>query len=138
MTGNDRVAYPAHREADVALRDGSTVHVRPIRPTDERLLKEESNLVVQTQLVETAKQHRDFRLAELLGGEKVAEGLTSQIAKAEDDRNAAQAEVDRLRRDVSNAMHHLQELAAKNKELARQLAGREVESKAETAAAGRD
>ena len=31
--------YPAHREADVVLRDGSTIHVRPIRPDDrERLL----------------------------------------------------------------------------------------------------
>ncbi|MGE3268951.1 MAG: GNAT family N-acetyltransferase [Chloroflexota bacterium] len=29
------VTYPTHREADVALRDGSTVHVRPIRPEDE-------------------------------------------------------------------------------------------------------
>src|SRR4051812_31714278 len=27
--------YPAHREADVVLRDGSTVHVRPIKPSDE-------------------------------------------------------------------------------------------------------
>jgi acetyl coenzyme A synthetase (ADP forming)-like protein len=26
--------YPAHREADVALRDGSTVHVRPVRASD--------------------------------------------------------------------------------------------------------
>jgi acetyl coenzyme A synthetase (ADP forming)-like protein len=33
------VSYPIHREADIALRDGSTVHVRPIRPDDElRLL----------------------------------------------------------------------------------------------------
>ncbi|HEX3213386.1 MAG TPA: hypothetical protein VH016_12525, partial [Actinomycetota bacterium] len=35
--------YPAHREADVALRDGSTVHVRPVRRSDapavEQLLK---------------------------------------------------------------------------------------------------
>ena len=31
--------YPAHREADVALRDGSTLHVRPVRADDrERLL----------------------------------------------------------------------------------------------------
>ena len=28
------VPYPAHREADVALRDGSTVRVRPVRPDD--------------------------------------------------------------------------------------------------------
>ncbi len=26
--------YPRHREADVVLRDGSTVHVRPVRPQD--------------------------------------------------------------------------------------------------------
>jgi len=28
-------AYPAHREADVALRDGSTIHIRPVRADDE-------------------------------------------------------------------------------------------------------
>jgi acetyl coenzyme A synthetase (ADP forming)-like protein len=27
--------YPAHREADVILRDGRTVHIRPVRPDDE-------------------------------------------------------------------------------------------------------
>ena len=36
-------AYPGHREADVVLRDGSTVHVRPARSSDapavEELLK---------------------------------------------------------------------------------------------------
>ena len=35
--------YPGHREADVVLRDGSTVHVRPARladaPAVEELLK---------------------------------------------------------------------------------------------------
>ena len=30
--------YPAHREADVALRDGSTLHVRPLRPEDRHAL----------------------------------------------------------------------------------------------------
>ena len=30
--------YPSHREADVALRDGSTVHVRPVRGDDEKQL----------------------------------------------------------------------------------------------------
>ncbi len=33
------VAYPAHRAADVVLRDGSTLHVRPVRPDDERGLR---------------------------------------------------------------------------------------------------
>lgn len=32
------VTYPGHREADIALRDGLTVHVRPIRPEDEQRL----------------------------------------------------------------------------------------------------
>jgi acetyl coenzyme A synthetase (ADP forming)-like protein len=32
------ITYPAHREADIALRDGSTVHVRPIRSDDEQRL----------------------------------------------------------------------------------------------------
>lgn len=26
--------YPAHYESDVVLRDGSTIHLRPIRPDD--------------------------------------------------------------------------------------------------------
>jgi acetyl coenzyme A synthetase (ADP forming)-like protein len=32
--------YPAHLEAEVVLRDGSTVHVRPVRPEDEGALLE--------------------------------------------------------------------------------------------------
>ncbi len=40
--GADPVAmampYPAHREADVVLRDGSTIHVRPVRASDEAKL----------------------------------------------------------------------------------------------------
>jgi acetate---CoA ligase (ADP-forming) len=34
------IAYPSHREADVVLRDGSTVGLRPVRPTDEGALLE--------------------------------------------------------------------------------------------------
>ncbi len=32
--------YPAHREADVIVRDGSVVHIRPVRATDEPALLE--------------------------------------------------------------------------------------------------
>ncbi len=32
--------YPAEREADVVLRDGSTVHVRPVRESDEAAVRE--------------------------------------------------------------------------------------------------
>src|SRR5271154_6957168 len=32
------IEYPAHREADVVLRDGSTIHVRPVRSGDEPAL----------------------------------------------------------------------------------------------------
>ena len=37
-TDAQRRIYPASREADVVLRDGSTVHLRPIRPDDEERL----------------------------------------------------------------------------------------------------
>ena len=30
--------YPAHREADVALRDGSTIHIRPVTAEDEQAM----------------------------------------------------------------------------------------------------
>lgn len=46
------VTYPTHREADVALRDGSTVHVRPIRPDDEgRLLTLLSSLSIDARVL---------------------------------------------------------------------------------------
>ncbi len=34
-TAEGNAQYPAHREADVLLRDGSTIHVRPVRAEDE-------------------------------------------------------------------------------------------------------
>ena len=33
------VAYPAEWEADVVLADGGTIHLRPIRPDDDELLR---------------------------------------------------------------------------------------------------
>src|ERR671928_1931450 len=33
-------SYPEHLEADVVLRDGSTVHVRPVRPDDRDALRD--------------------------------------------------------------------------------------------------
>ena len=33
-------SYPAHWEADVVLRDGSTMHIRPVRPEDADALQE--------------------------------------------------------------------------------------------------
>jgi RimJ/RimL family protein N-acetyltransferase len=35
-----RRPYPSHLESDVVLRDGSTVHVRPVRPEDEGAILE--------------------------------------------------------------------------------------------------
>ncbi|MFV0252197.1 MAG: GNAT family N-acetyltransferase [Beutenbergiaceae bacterium] len=39
MTSDDQAGYPAHWEADVVLRDGSTMHIRPIRPDDANALQ---------------------------------------------------------------------------------------------------
>jgi len=34
LTSNDPENYPHHRAVDVALRDGATIHIRPVRPDD--------------------------------------------------------------------------------------------------------
>jgi acetyl coenzyme A synthetase (ADP forming)-like protein len=34
-----RAAYPGDREAEIALRDGSTVHVRPVRTSDKQAIR---------------------------------------------------------------------------------------------------
>ena len=54
----DAPAYPAHREADVVLRDGATVHIRPVRPTDESSL-----LVFYRALSEGSRSLRFFTRA---------------------------------------------------------------------------
>ncbi|HYZ81807.1 MAG TPA: hypothetical protein VE571_11080, partial [Solirubrobacteraceae bacterium] len=38
MSRSTHLAYPAEREADVVLRDGSTVRVRPVRATDREAM----------------------------------------------------------------------------------------------------
>ncbi len=35
----DEAAYPTRWEADVALSDGGTVHIRPVRPSDAALVE---------------------------------------------------------------------------------------------------
>ena len=39
MTDTD-ATYPVHRETDVVLRDGSTVHIRPARAEDQEPLED--------------------------------------------------------------------------------------------------
>jgi GNAT superfamily N-acetyltransferase len=39
MTEYSAAAYPADREAEIALRDGSTVHVRPVRAEDKAAIR---------------------------------------------------------------------------------------------------
>jgi acetate---CoA ligase (ADP-forming) len=40
MSSHSAGAYPSDREADVTLRDGSTVHARPVRPDDKVVIRE--------------------------------------------------------------------------------------------------
>jgi acetyl coenzyme A synthetase (ADP forming)-like protein len=39
MSPSSPTAYPRDREAEIALRDGSTVHVRPVRPEDRAAIR---------------------------------------------------------------------------------------------------
>lgn len=54
----DTPVYPAHREADVVLRDGATVHVRPVRPQDEPAL-----LIFYRAMSEASRAFRFFTRA---------------------------------------------------------------------------
>lgn len=105
---------------------------------DERLLKEKSNLLTQSQLVDTSKQHRDFRMAELLGAPNQSPGLVANIEKAEAARDEAISIVDELRRAISAAVARLNELAAGNRELIEKLTTTLKSLPNETADARRD
>jgi acetyl coenzyme A synthetase (ADP forming)-like protein len=39
-SADERDRYPTHREVDVALRDGATVHIRPARPDDRERVED--------------------------------------------------------------------------------------------------
>jgi acetyl coenzyme A synthetase (ADP forming)-like protein len=39
MSSSGSAAYPREAEAEIALRDGSTVHVRPVKPDDEAAIR---------------------------------------------------------------------------------------------------
>jgi hypothetical protein len=53
--------YPAHREADVALPDGSTVHIRPVRPGDrDAVLAFLQGLSDESRLVDPLHRHSNM------------------------------------------------------------------------------
>ena len=89
--------------------------------SDELLAKQHTNLETQDQLVEAAKEQREDRIGELLGGRKADsadEGLVARITKADEQRNESLAEVDRLRRSVREAKLNMERLLRENSQLA--------------------
>jgi hypothetical protein len=94
---------------------------------DELLVKQQSNLDTQSKLVDDAKFQRDGRIAELLGagaGNPALRGLVTEIAEADDLRNASLFEVDHLRREISTSEQHIASLMRHNTELANTLQSR--------------
>ncbi len=64
--GDGQAAYPAHLATDVVLRDGSTLHVRPIRLDDEpRLLAFLSSLSEQSRVFRFFSPASDTVLAQM-------------------------------------------------------------------------
>lgn len=92
---------------------------------DELLAQKERNVSLQDQLIATAQRDLIFRTEELIGGgEQPGEaGLLSAIEAEERERNAALAEVDRLRRELNTAVARRKSLIQQNLKLANQLPG---------------
>ena len=62
----EHAAYPAQRATDVVLRDGSTVHIRPVRPDDEpRLLVFFRSLSEQSRVLRFFSPASDTVLAQM-------------------------------------------------------------------------
>jgi hypothetical protein len=97
---------------------------------DELLKKQEKNLATQAELAAAAREQRDTRVAELLGGaggagaggDKAA-GLVTAINQADDRRNASLIQVDELRRKILEAKAHVNSLIQDNNNLAASLPG---------------
>ena len=123
--------YPSHREADVVLRDGSTAHVRPVRPDDEpRLLaflqglSEESrtlrffspavNLATEAHRSAQVDYERTFGLIATVGAEDRIVGHALYAAGRDDRAEVAFAVADDYRGHglATLLLGHLAEIAA--------------------------
>jgi acetyl coenzyme A synthetase (ADP forming)-like protein len=123
--------YPAHREADVVLRDGSTAHVRPVRADDEpRLLtfleglSEESrtlrffspavNLAAEAHRAAQVDYERTFGLIATVGADDHIVGHALYAAGRDDRAEVAFAVADAYRGHglATLLLGHLAEIAA--------------------------
>jgi acetate---CoA ligase (ADP-forming) len=126
-------AYPANLEADVVLRDGSTAHLRPIRPSDEgALLKLFESLAPEsrtfrffsaaTHLKATARQMADvdytatYGLVVIRGGEGALVGHATYVKTASGRAEVAFAVADAMQGLglATLLLAHLAEVAHEN------------------------
>ncbi len=133
LTESPRVeaAYPAEREADVALRDGTTVHVRPVRAEDEGALHDFLDALDPNSrmfrffsggvdLRAAARNMADVDYAQRYGlvalrdGEVVGQGI--YIGEGSEDAEVAFAVADRLQGHglATILLAHLAEVAVDN------------------------
>jgi hypothetical protein len=99
---------------------------------DELLKKQEKNLATQGELVAAARDQRDTRVAELLGGGAgITTGLVTDINQSDDARNASLQRVDDLRRKIFDAKARVKGLIQENNNLAASLPGQPPKQQAE-------
>jgi hypothetical protein len=141
-----RATFPVRAE-DVPSWNGQDFRLRTVIPSslfkqitdlqgelvkaDELLKKQEKNLATQSELATAAKEQRDTRIAELLGGKGIDTGLVAGINQADDQRNASLLRVDDLRRKISQAEAHVKSLIQENNALAASLPGQPPRQQAE-------
>jgi hypothetical protein len=150
VTNNEtglKATFPV-RAQDVPTWNGQNFRLRTVIPSsfvsriaalqtelvahDELLKKQEKNLATQAELATAARDQRDTRIAELLGGGGAnASGLVAEINQADDHRNAALLRVDDLRRKISEAEAHVKSLIQENNTLAASLPGQPPRQQAE-------
>jgi hypothetical protein len=141
-----KATFPV-RAQDVPSWDGQNFRLRTVIPSsfvsqianlqgelvkhDELLKKQEKNLATQAELAAAAKEQRETRIAELLGGKGIQTGLVAEINQADDQRNASLLRVDDLRRKISQAEAHVKNLVQENNALASSLPGQPRREQAE-------
>jgi len=118
-------------EIPSAYSKGSDDQARLLTTLDETNNDRRSTLDLQEKLIREAQAQRKHRIAELIGGEDLAQdaslapefrqGLSITLASLEEERNKVLLEIDALRRKVRQTRDAVEQLQTQNEQLVQKL-----------------